>query len=85
MPHENALGMQDGAERLCMASPSVEYFVEAVKQIVLANKKWVPPPGKRALYLRPLLIGSGASLGVTPSPEYMFLIYASPVGETILH
>ena len=33
--------MQDGAERLCMAPPSVEFFVEAVKQTVLANKKWV--------------------------------------------
>ncbi|KAF3576090.1 hypothetical protein DY000_02029612 [Brassica cretica] len=40
-PHENALRMQDGAERLCMASPSVEFFVEAVKQTVIANKKWV--------------------------------------------
>ncbi|KAL0661138.1 hypothetical protein Bca4012_097975 [Brassica carinata] len=80
-PHENALRMQDGAERLCMAQPSVEFFVEAVKQTVLANKKWVPPPGKGALYIRPLLIGSGAILGVAPAPEYTFLIYASPVGD----
>ncbi|XP_013636335.1 PREDICTED: branched-chain-amino-acid aminotransferase 6-like [Brassica oleracea var. oleracea] len=80
-PHENALRMQDGAERLCMASPSVEFFVEAVKQTVIANKKWVPPPGKGALYIRPLLIGSGANLGVAPAPEYPFLIYASPVGD----
>nr|VDC65005.1 unnamed protein product [Brassica rapa] len=80
-PHQNALRMQDGAERLCMSSPSVEFFVEAVKQTVLANKKWVPPPGKGALYIRPLLIGSGAILGVAPAPEYTFLIYASPVGD----
>ncbi|CDY27928.1 BnaCnng05130D [Brassica napus] len=73
--------MQDGAERLCMASPSVEFFVEAVKQTVIANKKLVPPPGKGALYIRPLLIGSGANLGVAPAPEYTFLIYASPVGD----
>ena len=41
----------------------------------------VPPPGKGALYIRPLLIGSGANLGVAPAPEYPFLIYASPVGD----
>ncbi|CDY45046.1 BnaA08g02290D [Brassica napus] len=41
----------------------------------------VPPPGKGALYIRPLLIGSGAILGVAPAPEYTFLIYASPVGD----
>ncbi|WOL03067.1 branched-chain-amino-acid aminotransferase 3, chloroplastic-like [Canna indica] len=80
-PQENALRMRMGAERMCMASPSVEQFVEAVKLTVLANKRWVPPTGKGSLYLRPLLMGSGALLGVSPSPEYTFLIYASPVGN----
>ncbi|CAA7048354.1 unnamed protein product [Microthlaspi erraticum] len=80
-PDQNALRMQTGAERLCMTSPSVEQFVEAVKLTVLANKKWVPPPGKGTLYVRPLLIGSGAILGLASAPEYTFLVYASPVGE----
>ncbi|XP_058080806.1 branched-chain amino acid aminotransferase 2, chloroplastic-like isoform X3 [Magnolia sinica] len=79
-PEENALRMQKGAERMCMPSPSVEQFVDAVKQTVLANKRWVPPPGKGSLYVRPLLIGSGPVLGLAPAPEYTFLIYASPVG-----
>jgi hypothetical protein len=43
--------------------------------------KQVPPPGKGTLYLRPLLIGTGAALGLAPSPEYTFLIYCSPVGK----
>ncbi|XP_058735538.1 branched-chain-amino-acid aminotransferase 6-like [Vicia villosa] len=80
-PEENALRMKIGAERLCMPSPSVEQFVDAVKQTVLANKRWIPPTGKGTLYLRPLLIGTGAALGVAPSPEYTFLIYCSPVGN----
>jgi len=33
--------MQTGADRLCMTPPSPEQFVEAVKQTVLANNKWV--------------------------------------------
>jgi len=64
-----------------MTPPTLEQSVEAVKQTVLANKKWVPPPGKGTLYIRPLLLGSGATLGVAPAPEYTFLIYASPVGD----
>lgn len=40
-PEENAMRMQMGAERMCMPSPSVEQFVEAVKATVLANKRWV--------------------------------------------
>lgn len=80
-PEENALRMRLGAERMCMPSPTVEQFVEAVKETVLANKRWVPPPGKGSLYIRPLLMGSGAVLGLAPAPEYTFLIYVSPVGN----
>ncbi|KAF9615267.1 hypothetical protein IFM89_022594, partial [Coptis chinensis] len=80
-PEENAMRMRMGAERMCMPSPTVEQFVEAVKLTVLANKRWVPPPGKGSLYIRPLLMGSGAVLGLAPAPEYTFLIYVSPVGN----
>ncbi|XP_068651995.1 branched-chain amino acid aminotransferase 1, mitochondrial-like [Aristolochia californica] len=66
---------------LCMSATSIDQFVEAVKQTAIANKRWVPPIGKGALYLRPLLLGSGAVLGLAPAPEYMFVIYASPVGN----
>ncbi|KAL0680032.1 hypothetical protein Bca4012_008013 [Brassica carinata] len=72
--------MQNGSERLCMTA-SLEQFVEAVKKTVLANDKRVPPPGKGALYIRPLLLGSGAILGVAPAPEYTFPIYVSPVSS----
>jgi len=80
-PEENALRMTMGAERMCMSAPSVEQFVEAVKQTVMANKCWIPPFGKGSLYIRPLLLGSGAVLGLAPSPEVTFLIYVSPVGN----
>ncbi|XP_054825589.1 branched-chain amino acid aminotransferase 2, chloroplastic-like isoform X2 [Prosopis cineraria] len=80
-PEENAIRMKMGAERMCMPSPRVEQFVEAVKTTVLANKRWIPPPGKGSLYIRPLLMGSGAVLGLAPAPEYTFLIYVSPVGN----
>ncbi|CAO2833893.1 unnamed protein product [Amaranthus hypochondriacus] len=79
-PDQNAQRMKVGAERMCMPSPSVSQFIDAVKQTVVANKRWIPPPGKGSLYIRPLLLGSGPILGVSPSPEYMFVIYASPVG-----
>ncbi|KAL0651138.1 hypothetical protein Bca4012_093829 [Brassica carinata] len=78
-PELNAMRMKNGAERMCMHSPSVQQFMEGVKQTVLANKRWVPPPGKGSLYLRPLLFGSGASLGVSAASEYTFVVFGSPV------
>uniref|UniRef100_A0A7N0T4E7 Branched-chain-amino-acid aminotransferase n=1 Tax=Kalanchoe fedtschenkoi TaxID=63787 RepID=A0A7N0T4E7_KALFE len=80
-PDLNAKRMQLGAERMCMPSPSAQQFIQAVKDTTLANKRWVPPFGKGSLYMRPMLLGSGAMLGVGPAPEYTYLIYASPVGN----
>lgn len=80
-PEENALRMKMGAERMYMRSPSVEQFVDAVKQVTRANKSWVPPPGKGALYLRPMLFGSSTALGLRAATEYVFVVYASPVGS----
>ncbi|XP_047955700.1 branched-chain-amino-acid aminotransferase 2, chloroplastic-like [Salvia hispanica] len=80
-PRENAIRMQFGADRMCMQSPSVDQFIHAVKQTALANRRFIPPPGKGSLYIRPLLIGSGPVLGLAPSPEFTFLVYASPVGN----
>ncbi|KAH9694950.1 Branched-chain-amino-acid aminotransferase 2 [Citrus sinensis] len=80
-PEQNAMRMKVGSKRMCMQAPTVEQFVNAVKQTVHSNKRWVPPPGKGAMYIRPLLMGSGPVLGVAPASEYTFITYASPVGN----
>ena len=55
--------------------------LQAVNDTGASNAKWVPPYKNGTLYLRPLLFGSGAQLGVAPSPMSTFCIYASPVGN----
>lgn len=40
-PDQNATRLQTGAERMCMPSPSIDQFIDAVKQTALANKRWV--------------------------------------------
>ena len=58
-----------------------ELFEEMVKKVVLLNERFVPPYESGAsLYLRPLLIGTGAQVGVHPADEYLFVIFVSPVG-----
>uniref|UniRef100_A0A2C9U0Y5 Branched-chain-amino-acid aminotransferase n=1 Tax=Manihot esculenta TaxID=3983 RepID=A0A2C9U0Y5_MANES len=84
-PEANGLRMRVGADRICMPAPTIDQFVQAVKATVSANRRWVPPPNKGFLYIRPLLIGSGAVLSLTPSPEFIFLIYVTPVGNYFEH
>ncbi len=79
-PDLNASRMQRGARRLGIPPVPEGMFLDAVHAAVRENSRWVPPMGKGALYIRPLLLGSGAVLGVAPAPEYTFLVYVSPVG-----
>jgi len=78
---DNALRMQDSSDGTMMARVPVEIFEEAVLKAVKLNERFVPPYESGAsLYIRPVLFGSGAQVGVKPSTEYMFIVFVTPVG-----
>jgi branched-chain amino acid aminotransferase len=78
---ENARRMIRSARGVMMAEVPEELFIEAVIRAVKLNEKYVPPYGTgAALYVRPLLIGSGPEIGVKPAMEYLFMIFVTPVG-----
>ena len=78
---ENAKRLIRSAEGVLMAQVPMELFHEAVLKVVKLNEKFVPPYGTGAsLYIRPLLFGSGAEVGVRPAKEYTLIIFVTPVG-----
>ena len=78
---DNALRMQDSSDGTMMARVPVEIFEEAVLKAVKLNERFVPPYESGAsLYIRPVLFGSGAQVGVKTSTEYMFIVFVTPVG-----
>ncbi len=80
-PDLNASRMKDSCERLEMPVYPVDKWVDAVISVVEANEAYVPPYGSGAtLYLRPYMFGSDAVIGVSPSKEYQFRIFCTPVG-----
>ena len=81
-PDQNAERLQRTADRLLMPQVPTEMFIKACQQVVKANHEYVPPYGTGGtLYLRPLLIGVGDIIGVKPAEEYIFTIFAMPVGN----
>ncbi|PAB01313.1 branched-chain amino acid aminotransferase [Enterococcus canintestini] len=80
-PDQNSARLNRSARRLLMPEVPEELFLTAIKQVVLANREFVPPYGTGAtLYLRPLLIGVGPNIGVHAAPEYIFTVFCMPVG-----
>ena len=81
-PDQNAKRLQRTSDRLLMPQVPTDMFVDAVKQVVRANEEYVPPYGTGGtLYLRPLLLGVGDIIGVKPAEEYIFTVFAMPVGN----
>ncbi len=80
-PEDNARRLQLSCKRIAMPELPVDEFVEAVKDTVLENEKFIPEYGVgRSLYIRPFMIGIGDNIGVKPSQSYMFIIFVTPVG-----
>lgn len=78
---ENGARMRKSAEGIMMAEVPDELFHKAIVTAVQMNKRFVPPYGSGAsLYIRPLLIGSGAQVGVKAASEYLFMVFVTPVG-----
>lgn len=78
---ENARRIIESAKGLKMEPVPEDLFCEMVEKVVRLNERFIPPYGTGAsLYIRPLEIGTSASVGVRTSTDYLFLVLVTPVG-----
>ena len=78
---ENAARLQSTCRGILMPEVPTELFEEMVKKVVRLNQDYIPTYESGAtLYIRPLLIGTSAQVGVHPATEYLFMIFVTPVG-----
>jgi len=80
-PEENAKRFTESAKRLLMPPYNEKRFLKAVKEVVKANRAYIPPyDSGGALYIRPIMIANGPVLGVAPANQYKLIIFTVPVG-----
>jgi branched-chain amino acid aminotransferase len=78
---ENWKRMQNSAHGIMMEPVPKPLFKEMILEAIKRNEEFVPPYGTgAALYIRPLLFGSGSQVGVKPASEYTFVVFVTPVG-----
>lgn len=68
-------------DRMCMAIPPRELFIEGLQKLVALDEAWVPKKSGTSLYLRPFVYASEAKMGVKVSEQYRFIIFTGPVPE----
>nr|POE63472.1 putative branched-chain-amino-acid aminotransferase toxf [Quercus suber] len=80
-PTQNAERMQHSASYISIPDVPVSHFKRCVHLAVSLNAEFVPPHASGgAMYVRPLLFGSSAQLGLNPPEEYTFLVFVLPTG-----
>jgi branched-chain amino acid aminotransferase len=80
-PDANARRFNASAARLAMPELPEALFIQAVCELVAADRDWFPAVEGGSLYLRPFMIATEAFLGVRPAKEYKFIVIASPAGN----
>ena len=78
---ENAKRLASSCRGICMPELPEGLFEEAVIMAVKNNIDFIPPYGSGAsLYIRPVLFGYTAQVGVNPAKDYMLIVFVTPVG-----
>jgi len=80
-PLMNQKRLKLSSKRLCIPTINKSLFSRAVTNAVVDNAEYIPPIGKGSLYIRPITLGTGATLGLKNATSYSFLVYVSPVGN----
>jgi branched-chain amino acid aminotransferase len=80
-PTNNAKRLAHSASFISIPPVPESLFLECVHAAVSLNAAYVPPHETgAAMYIRPLIFGSSAQLGLNPPEEYTFCVYVLPVG-----
>jgi branched-chain amino acid aminotransferase len=77
-PAANAARMRRSAERLAMPDVPEAMFVNAVRELVRRDERWVPPHGEGGLYIRPCQFSIDESVRVKPADRFLFVVFTFP-------
>ncbi|KAK6204863.1 Bat21 branched chain amino acid aminotransferase [Scheffersomyces amazonensis] len=77
---KNMIRMNKSADRICLPTFDGEELQKLIDKFLIVDKSFVPEGNGYSLYLRPTLIGTTESLGVSTPDRALLYVIASPVG-----
>ena len=79
-PKDNFKRLNNSSRLICIPYIDEAFVLDALKQLLVIEKNWVPGAPETSLYIRPTIIAMDPFLGVRASDTYRFFIILSPVG-----
>ncbi|MFO7666560.1 MAG: branched-chain amino acid aminotransferase [Desulfobacterales bacterium] len=79
-PKDNFKRLNRSCNLLCIPELDENFLLEALKQLIVVENKWIPDAPGTSLYIRPTIIAMDPFLGVRASNTYLYYVILSPVG-----
>ena len=79
-PDLNIQRLNRSARRMVMPVVDPDLFLSAVETLIQLDRDWVPEADGTSLYIRPTMIATEPTLGVSVSSRYLFFVITLPVG-----
>ncbi|KAI8784033.1 branched-chain-amino-acid aminotransferase, cytosolic isoform X3, partial [Biomphalaria glabrata] len=80
-PREHLRRMSATAERACLPAFDQSEFLKCIQKLISVDQEWVPDSKNQSLYVRPTLIGTEPTLGVSASNKAKLFVITTPVGS----
>ncbi|MBA3009860.1 MAG: branched-chain amino acid aminotransferase, partial [Proteobacteria bacterium] len=77
---DNFKRMNRSAKGLCIPELDIDFVLDALKQLVKLEERWIPETLGTSLYIRPFIIATDPFLGVRSSYTFKFFIILCSVG-----
>ncbi|KAF8310877.1 aminotransferase [Clavulina sp. PMI_390] len=79
-PNLNMQRMARSTDRAALPDFDAHALLELIKELVRVEKRWIPTRPGYSLYIRPTLIGTRASIGVSASTHAKLFVIVTPSG-----
>ncbi|MFD1179062.1 branched-chain amino acid aminotransferase [Paenibacillus puldeungensis] len=79
-PDMNLKRLNHSCERLSIPQVDEKALLDAIRQLIVLEKDWIPEGEGNSLYIRPFIIATEPGLGVRAAHDYLLLVILSPVG-----
>ncbi|KAI9445422.1 aminotransferase [Lactarius indigo] len=79
-PDLNMARMNRSAQRLALPTFDGAALLDLIKQLIRIDRHWVPKEKGYSLYVRPVMIGTQNTIGLSPPESALLFVICSPVG-----
>ncbi|KAI0249569.1 branched-chain amino acid aminotransferase II [Lactifluus subvellereus] len=79
-PDLNMARMNLSAQRLALPTFNGGALLDLIKELIRLDRHWIPQEKGHSLYIRPVMIGTQNTIGISPPDSALLFVICSPVG-----